>query len=191
MPATANSQTLAAIFVGQYGLLNNVGQETLNNMKKSFFVILVLGLISLSGFINESADYEQITFDYFVSDIVKTDFKDVMSFEFKGRTEESFSTLGQIKFCLKPEEKLGAIIEDVTKGKKRNTKEIEFKNVEGPNITEFHSKSSGHRLFLFPSVHVADNYYVFLVFQTQKGKLTKYVFELTPKGEISRSCKMD
>ena len=99
-------------------------------MKKSFSIILVLGLISLSGFINESVDYEQITFDYFVSDILVTDFKDVTSFEFKGKTEESFSTLGKYKFCLKPEEKLGAIIEDVTKGNKRNVKEIEFKNIK-------------------------------------------------------------
>jgi hypothetical protein len=160
-------------------------------MKNSFSIILVLGLIGLSGFRNKSANHEQITFDYFLSDIVKTDFKDVTLIEFKGRTEDSFSSLGQINFCLDPEEKLGTIIADVTKGKKRNTKTIEFKNIEGLRITDFQSKSSGHKLFLFPSVHVADNYYVFLVFQTQKGKPTKYVFELTPDGEISRSCKMD
>ncbi len=160
-------------------------------MKKSFSIILVLGLISLSGFINESADYEQITFDYFVSDILKTDFKDVTSFEFKGKTEESFSTLGKFKFCLKPEEKLGTIIEDATKGKKRNVKEIEFKNVKELKITDFQSEASGHRLFIYPSVHVADNYYVFLSFQNQKEQPIKYVFELTPEGNISRSCKMD
>ncbi len=151
----------------------------------------MLGLINLSGFINESADYEQVTFDYFVSDILETDFKDVTSFEFKGRTEESFSTLGKFKFCLKPEGKLGTIIKDATKGKKGNVKEIEFKNVKELKITDFQSKKSGHKLFVYPSVHVANNYYVFLLFQNQKEQPTKYVFELTPEGKISRSCKMD
>ena len=159
-------------------------------MEKSFSIILVLGLMSLSGFIDESSDYEQITFNYFVTDILKTDFKNVSSFEFKGRTEESFSTLGQIKFCLKPE-KLGTIIEDATKVKRSNTKQIEFKNVKGLKITDFQNKTSGYRLFVYPSLHVADNYYVFLSFQNQKEQPIKYVFELTPEGKISRSCKID
>ena len=160
-------------------------------MKKSFSITLVFGLITLSGFINDTADYEQITFDYFISDILKTDFKEVTSFEFKGRTEESFSTLGKFKFCLKPEEKLGSIIADATKGKNRKVKEIEFKNVKGIKITDYQSKTSGPRLFVYPSVHVADNYYVFLSFQNQKQQPVKYVFELTPEGKISRSCRID
>lgn len=160
-------------------------------MKKSFLVILVFGLISISSFKNKSADYEQITFDYFVSEILKTDYKDVKSFEFKGKTEDSFSTLGKYKFCLTPEEKLGTIIEEATKGKKRNIKVIEYKNVKGLNITDFQSNSRGLRLFIYPSIHIADNYYVFLSFQNHNKKSTKYVFELTPDGEISRTCKMD
>jgi hypothetical protein len=160
-------------------------------MKRTVSVILVLGLLSLSGFINESTKYEQIAFDYFISDILGTDFKDVTSFEFKGKTEESFSTLGKYKFCLKPEERLGAIIEEATKGEKRNVMEIDFKNIKGPKITDFQSKTSGYRLFVYPSVHVADNYYVFLSFQNLKEQPVKYVFELTPEGKISRSCKMD
>jgi hypothetical protein len=160
-------------------------------MKKPFPIILVFGFISLSGFIIESTDYEQITFDYFVSDILRSDFKDVTSFEFKGETEESFSTLGKYKFCLRPEEKLGSIIRDATKGAKRNVKEIEFKNIEGLKITEFQSKTKGYRLFVYPSVHIADNYYVFLSFQKTKEQPVKYVIELTPEGNISRSCKMD
>lgn len=111
------------------------------------------------------------------------------SFEFKGKTEESFSTLGKYKFCLRPEEKLGSIIEDVTKGMKRKVKEIEFKNIEGLKITDFQTRTIGYRLFVYPSLHVADNYYVFLSFQKQKEQPVKYVFELTPEGEISRSCK--
>jgi hypothetical protein len=43
-------------------------------MKRTFFVILILGLISLSSFIKESSNYEQITFDYFVSDVLGNDF---------------------------------------------------------------------------------------------------------------------
>ena len=160
-------------------------------MKKSFSIILVLGLISLSGFINQRPHYEQITFDYFVSDILNTDFNDVTAFEFKGKPEESFSALGKFQFCLKPEEKLGAIIRDATKGEKRNAKEIEFKHVKELKITDLQSNTSGHRLFIYPSLHVADNYYVFLSFQNQKKQPIHYVFELTPQGNISRSCKMN
>ena len=67
-------------------------------MKRTFSVILFLGLISLSGFVKESANYEQITFDYFVSDILGSDFKEIKSFEFKGRTEESYSTSCKYRF---------------------------------------------------------------------------------------------
>lgn len=160
-------------------------------MNKLIFTFLVIGLIGTLGFRNESVEYEQITFDYFVSEILKTDFKDITSFEFKGRTEDSFSTLGKFKFCLTPEGKLGNIIEDATKSKKRNIKVIEYKNITGLNITEFQSKSRGLRLFIYPSIHIADNHYVFLSFQNHNEKFTKYVFELTPDGEISRTCRMD
>ena len=160
-------------------------------MKRTFSVILVLGLISLSGFIKESTNYEQITFDYFVSNILGSDFKDIKSFEFKGKTEESYSTFGEYKFCLKPEEKLAPIIKDATKGSSRNIKEIEYKNIKGLTILDFQSESNGSRLFIYPSVHVADNYYVFLSFRKPKEQSVKYVFELTPEGNISRSCKMD
>lgn len=170
-------------------------------MKSTSLIILVLGLISLSGFIKESANYEQITFDYFVSDILGSDFKGITSFEFKGKTEESYSTLGKYKFCLKPKERLGSIMKDVTKRLKSNrnklqhrdfVKEIKYDNIKGLTILDFQStKASGSRLFIYPSVYVADNHYVFLLFQKPKGQSVKYVFELTPDGDISRSCKMD
>ena len=160
-------------------------------MKRTFSVILFLGLISLSGFVKESANYEQITFDYFVSDILGSDFKDIKSFEFKGRTEESYSTLGKYRFCLKPVEKLGSMIDDVTKGATRSVKDIKYENIKGLTILDFQSKAISSRLFIYPSVHVADNYYVFLLFQRTKEQPVKYVFELTPDGNISRSCKMD
>jgi hypothetical protein len=160
-------------------------------MKRTFSVILFLGLISLSGFVKESANYEQITFDYFVSDILGSDFKDIKSFEFKGRTEESYSTLGKYRFCLKPEEKLASMIDEITKGAGRKVKEIKYENIKGLTILDFQSKAGGSQLLIYPSVHVADNYYVFLSFQRTKEQPVKYVFELTPEGNISRSCKMD
>ena len=160
-------------------------------MKRILPIVLVLGLICLSGFIKESTNYEQITFDYFISDILGSDFKEITSFEFKGKTEESYSTFGSYKFCLKPEEKLGSIIKDVTKGLKGNVKEIKYENIQGLTIVDFQNKASASRLFIYPSVHVADNYYVFLSFQKSKEQAVKYVFELTPDGNISRSCKMD
>jgi hypothetical protein len=160
-------------------------------MKKTLSLILVLGLISLSGFIKESVDYEQIAFNYFVSDILRSDFKDISSFEFKGATEESYSTLGKYKFCLKPEEKLSAIIAEMTKGFRRNGREIRYEHIKDLTILDFESKANGSKLLIYPSVHVADNYYVFMSFQKSREQLAKYVFELTPQGNISRSCNMD
>jgi hypothetical protein len=88
-------------------------------MKIKFSVILLMVLISLSGFNTKTENYEQLAFDFFVSDILPGDFTGITSFEFKGKTEQSFSTLGKYKFCLKPEEKLGAIMQEVTKGSRK------------------------------------------------------------------------
>ncbi|MBX2899208.1 MAG: hypothetical protein KF775_06145 [Cyclobacteriaceae bacterium] len=158
-------------------------------MKKLFPIFLMFWLITLSSFESESVNYEQITFDFFVSDILATDFKNVTSFEFKGKTENSYATLGKFKFCLSPEEKLGTIIESAIKGVKSNEKRIEFKDIEGLKITDF-QRSKSDRLFVYPSLHVADNHYVFLLFRN-KEQAIKYVFELTPEGDILRSCKLD
>jgi hypothetical protein len=160
-------------------------------MKNTFSVTLLAGFISLSGFNNESENYEQLAFDYFVSDILASDFSDITSFEFKGKTEQSFSTLGKYKFCLKPQEKLGSIMQEVTKGSRKDVREISLQNIKGLNIVDFEKKASRSRLFLYPSVHVADNFYVFLSFQKLNEEPVKYVFELTPDGEISRSCRME
>jgi hypothetical protein len=158
-------------------------------MKKTFPAVFVLVFIGLSGFIKESTNYEQLTFDYFVYEIAKTDFKGVTSFEFKGKTEESYASLGSYKFCLKPD-KLGSIISTAAKGE-RQTKEIKHKSIQGLSIVDFQRKADSPRIFVYPSLHVADNYYVFVVVQKQKEKPAKYVFELTPEGSISRSCTMD
>ena len=160
-------------------------------MTKTFSIILVSGLIGFSGFNKELANYEQLTFDYFVSQILGSDFEDITSFKFKAKTEESFSTLGKYEFCLKPEVKLGSIIREVTKGLGRNVKEIRYEHIKGLTILDFKSKASASSLFIYPSVHVADNYYVFLSFQKMNEQSVKYVFELTPDGNISRSCRMD
>ncbi|MBN8651675.1 MAG: hypothetical protein J0L67_09620 [Cytophagales bacterium] len=159
-------------------------------MKKTFPAMLFVGFILLMAFVNKPADHEQIAFDYFISDILGNDFKDVTSFEFKGVTEESYATLGKYNFCLRPEEKLGSMIKELT-AMKRQTKEIDFANVSGLKITNFQSKTSGHRLFVYPSLHVAENYYVFLSFQKLKEHPIKYVFELNMEGDILRSCKME
>lgn len=181
---------LAAIFVSQKRLAKRL---TINliNMKRTFSAALVLVFIGLSGFIKEPKNYEQITFDYFVSDILRSDFKDITSFEFKGKTEETYSNLGKYKFCLKPEEKLGSIVEGITKGAQRNPTKIKFDNITDLTILEFQNQARGPRLFIYPSLHVADNYYVFLSFQKPNEQPVKYVFELTPEGRISRSCKMN
>lgn len=162
-------------------------------MKAPFPAILALGFLCLVGFVKkESENYEQITFDYFVSEILQSDFKEVTSFEFKGRTEESFSSLGSYKFCLRPEERLGTAIQELTKRRtKSHVKEIEFLNTGGLKITDFQKKATGYRLLVYPSLHVADNYYVFLSLQKHKEQPIRYVFEVTPEGDVSRSCKID
>jgi hypothetical protein len=166
--------------------------ENFNDMKGTFSAILVLGIISLSGFEKDTTNYEQLTFDYFVSDILTSDFNNVTTFKFKGQTEDSYSTFGKYKFCLKPEEKLGSLIEDLTKKRSRSkkVKEINYGHVKGLTIVDFKSKENASWLFVYPSLHVADHYYVFVVFQKPKEQSVKYVFELTPEGDISRSCKI-
>jgi hypothetical protein len=73
-------------------------QRETYDMKIIFSLGLVLGLISISSFVDETENHEQITFDYFVSEILRNDFKDITSFKFKWKTEESFSSLGKYKF---------------------------------------------------------------------------------------------
>src|SRR5690349_7914402 len=105
-------------------------------MKKIFSVILVLGLVGLSGFRTAPANYEQIAFEYFISDILETDFPGVTSFAFKGKTEESFSKLGNYKFCLHPEERMGSMIKDTTWGLRGKEKAITLGHHEGLTILE-------------------------------------------------------
>ena len=137
-------------------------------MKKTIFSLLIFFLISLSGFTVESVNYEQISFGYFMSDVVTRDFRDLSAIEFKGKTEDSFSNLRNDKFCLKPEEKLQSLIEGATKARVNNSKEINYDQVRNVTVTDFTAKSSSAKLYLYHAVRVADNFYVFLSIQKQK-----------------------
>jgi hypothetical protein len=180
-----NFNSFDAIFLKLY-----VGQ-TLNKMKTSFLIILVLCLIFHSSFIKDPGNYEQRAFDYFVSEILRSDFSKIKTFEFKGKTEDSYSTLGKYRFCLKPEDKLGSLIDDVTKGSKAKVKEISYEHIKALTIVDFQKEAEESRLFVYPSVRVADHFYVFLSFQTPNEKSVRYILELTNEGNISRSCKVD
>lgn len=68
---------------------------------------------------------------------------------------------------------------------------ISYEHIQGITILDFRANANGPRLLLYPSIQVADNNYVFLSFQMPKEEVVKYVFELTPEGYVSRSCRMD
>lgn len=157
-------------------------------MKRTLIIFLVFGLL---GFTKESISYEKIAFDYFISDILPDDFDNISAVRFKGETEDRFSTLGKYKFCLQPEEKLDYIINQVTRGSRRKVKQIQLQKNDEIEIVDYMSKAKISKLLLYPSLHIAGKYYVFLLFQMPDNKKIKYVFELTPEGEISRTCKME
>lgn len=160
-------------------------------MKKTILSLLTVALtIGLSSFATKSLNYEQIAFDYFISDILKRDLTDLSAIEFKGKTEESFSNLGTFKFCLKPEEKLQSLIDGATKGPSNKSKEIIYDQVKNVTITDFTDQFNSAKLYVYHGVRVADNYYVFLSIQKQKKAFANYVFEVNPDGTILRSCRM-
>lgn len=159
-------------------------------MKKALLVTLIMGLIGLTGFKKDSIVYEQVAFNYFVSDILVSDFSDVSAIEFKGETESSYSTLGEYRFCLKPEQKLQSIIKDTAKGQTKGRQRIKYDQVSAISITEFKKDAVNPRLFVYPALRVADKYYVFVLLQ-RPDISAKYVLELNPDGNISRNCRMD
>jgi hypothetical protein len=160
-------------------------------MKKTILVMLTLGLITLSGFNKEPLHYEQIAFDYFISDILENDFKDIAKVEFKGKPENSHAGLGDYKFCLKPEERLGSSIKEITKGPRQDLKPVNYKQLKDITIVDFKDDTVVPKLYLYPSVRVADNFYVFLSLQKPNEPIANYVIELNPNGNISRSCRMN
>ncbi len=158
-------------------------------MNKTIFTLPIV-LISLSSFTCTTVNYEQVAFDYFMSDIFERDFKSLSVMEFKGKTDDTYSTLGDYKFCLKPEEKLQALIKNVTKEPLTISTDIKYSHIKNVTITNFKDDSNTTKLHLYHAVRVADNVYVFLTIHKQNEPLYKYVFELNVDGEILRNCRM-
>jgi hypothetical protein len=159
-------------------------------MNKIISSTLLFGMLSLSSFMTSPVNHEQIAFDYFLSDILTTDFKDLSTLEFKGKTEDTFSTLGTYKFCLKSQERFHSMMEGVTKQSVTVSKQIKYSQIKNLAITNFNKNSTGTKLYIYPSVHAADNFYVFISVGQSGAAMANYVFELTPEGKILRSCKM-
>jgi hypothetical protein len=153
-------------------------------------LVTLLSVVGTFDFLKKSPDNaEQIAFDYFISEILKEDFKNVSVIEFTGKTEDSFSGLGKYTVCLKPE-KLQSLVKRAADGRAQ-TKEIKYDKVKDIAVTGFTRKSKAPKLYLYHSVHVADNFYVFLTMQIPEEPRSNYVFEITPEGQILRSCKME
>ncbi|HEX6890199.1 MAG TPA: hypothetical protein VF141_05890 [Chryseolinea sp.] len=159
-------------------------------MKKKTILTLLIGLIGLSSFTNPAVSYEQLAFDYFVSRILATDFKHLSEVEFKGETEATYSTLGNYKFCLKPEEKLQSLIKAATKDPVYYFEKITYNQVKNITITNLKDDSKTAKLFIYHSVRVADNYYVFLAIHQSNEQVSQYVVELNVDGEVVRYCRM-
>lgn len=158
-------------------------------MKKTILTLLI-GLISLSSFTRPAVSYEQIAFDYFISRILSTEFKNLSAIEFSGKTESTYSTLGNYKFCLKPEEKLQSLMEGVTSGLAGIPMEIKYSQIKNVTITNVKEDSKDAKLYLYHSVRVADNFYVFFTLHQTNEKISKYVVELNVEGEVIRYCRM-
>ena len=159
-------------------------------MNKTILATLLVGLICLSSFNKAPVNYEQIAFDYFVSNVLLNDFKDISVIEFRGQTESTFSTLTDYKFCLKPEEKLKSLIENVTAGVSTTSKKINGEKASNVSIANYNASSNDPKLLIYNTVRVADNFYVFLSIQQLNEPAHRYVFELNVDGKIQRSCAM-
>ncbi len=157
-------------------------------MKRVLSVKLILILASLSSFTKRSNNHEQIIFDYFISDIIRSDFMDVTIVEFKGKAENSYSMLGEFKICLRGAE---STIKSYTKHSLKSAKTIGYSHVKGITITNFWGKATAPRLYIYPSIHVADHYYVFLSFQKPDEPTIKYMFRLSTDGDVLESCRLE
>ena len=158
-------------------------------MKKTILTLLI-GLIGLSSFTKPAVSYEQIAFDYFISRILATDFKNISTIEFTGKTESTYSTLGPYKFCLEPKEKMQSLMEKVANGLAGIPKEVRHNQIKNLTITSVKEDSKTAKLHIYHSVRVADNFYVFLTLHQTKDQVSKYVVELNVEGEVVRYCKM-
>jgi hypothetical protein len=158
-------------------------------MKKTILIPLAFVFIALSSFESDPVSHEQLILDYFISEIVPSDFKTVSTIEFKGRTEDTYSTLGDYKVCLKPEEKLQSILGEITKNSTTNIKELNYSQKDQVSIKSFTTNSTVAKLYIYPELHVADHHYVFVKFSQPGGSDSKYIFQVNVEGKI-RSCKM-
>lgn len=155
---------------------------------KTCVLAVLISTFGLSPFTApDQVNPEQIAFDYFISEILKDDFKNLQTLEFKGRTEENYAALGDYKFCLTPE-RLGPAIKNVANGE-RQTKQINYKNFGNLEITGFTENKKSAKLYLFKSVTVADSYYILLSIKIPNDSPSTYLFEVTQDGKLLRSCK--
>jgi hypothetical protein len=179
---------LCFVFVGiKYYLVSLMTQN--QPMNKTIQGLLLIGFIILSGFVTEPSNIEQKAFDFFMSDIFVSDFKDVAAIEFKGKTEEKSFKFGSQKFCLKPVEKLQAIMKD--KGDVKATpKDIRFDQFKNVSLTGLSGKAEA-KLYLYHSMNVANMHYVFVSLERPGKPVVSYVIELTWEGEIQRSCALE
>jgi hypothetical protein len=99
--------------------------------------------------------------------------------------------LGSYRLCLRPEEKLQSLITDVTKGLATETKQVKYEQIKVITITDFNEKATLPRLYVYPAVRVADNFYVFLALSKSDKMVGKYAFELNSAGRILRSCRLE
>jgi hypothetical protein len=90
-------------------------------------------------------------------------------------------------------DRLGEILKKTTRNARKNMheREVETRHIEEIVIAGFEPKTKRPKLLLYPALHVADHYYVFVRFQAEQREHARYLFELTPEGRILRSCRMD
>jgi hypothetical protein len=160
-------------------------------MKNAMLFTLIVSLPVFSGFKKDSVAYEQVAFDYFASEILRSEFSNISTIEFNGETEHTYSALGKYKFCLKPEKKLQSLVEDAAKGRLEKTKQISHEKIKSISIMSIKSNSGNPKVYVYPAIRVADNFYVFVSLKRPKEPTAKYVFELNPSGEITRNCRME
>ena len=80
---------------------------------------------------------------------------------------------------------------DVTKGSATETKRVKYEQITNITITDFRESVTVPKLYVYPAVRVADNFYVFVALSKSSKMVGKYVFEINPEGRILRNCKME
>ena len=81
-------------------------------------------------------------------------------------------------------------MEKVANGLAGIPKEVRYNQNKNLTITNVQENSKTAKLYLYHSVRVADNFYVFLTLHQTKEHISKYVVELNEDGEVVRYCRM-